>query len=415
MEKDKLLKHGYSLSLKALFPSSIERQNVKLALKIFNPFVIEALKGPFNNLPFSQDTADFITIIWTWWKIVNVKTPLKGKHLLDKYQEPFTKKILTAPNEDTKFYFLHKMLNWLDTWKISNFPNNLTRQTHTALSHTIYGLLEVIKYCLTELDMNYVLLGKFQTDPLEGHFGKYRQLAGGHYHISVRQLYESEKRLRIQSILSLKSRHYGNININKFFEPECDTLSESQLDTFLSYSDQINNLLSKLVIEDSDSEAIRSEMPVITYLGGYCCYIVLKKINCEVCKQNFTLNEPCIVEDSYNLIQSLSRGSLLYPREQIVDIVLVSYIIFKKVIDEFEDTFLDIYNKKSFLCQLLLNYLSKHKLLTPFEQCKNHIKIDISKIFLSSISNTFLKNYCSKNNDNRLSKKRKRKLQTFNK
>lgn len=42
LEQDKLLKRGYSLSLKALFPSNLERQNVNLALKIFNPFIKEA-------------------------------------------------------------------------------------------------------------------------------------------------------------------------------------------------------------------------------------------------------------------------------------------------------------------------------------------------------------------------------------
>lgn len=43
LEQDKLLKRGYSLSLKALFPSNLERQNVNLALKNFNPFIKEAL------------------------------------------------------------------------------------------------------------------------------------------------------------------------------------------------------------------------------------------------------------------------------------------------------------------------------------------------------------------------------------
>lgn len=143
----------------------------------------------------------------------------------------------------------------------------------------------------------------------------------------------------------------------------------------------------------------------------YC----LKKINCEFCKHNLTFNEPCIVEDSYNLINSLTRGALLYPREQVVDIVLTAYIIFKKLIDEFEDTFLNIYNKKSFLSKLLLSYLSKSGLLNPLESCKNHLEINVPSIFLSSISNTFLNNYCSKHNHNRMGKTKKRKFETLNK
>ena len=114
------------------------------------------------------------------------------------------------------------MLVWLDNWKLENFSKKLTRQTHTALCHTIYGMVEVIKYCFEELNLNYLLLGKLQTDPLENRFGKYRQLAGGHYHISIRQLYESEKRLRIQSILTLTSRNFGHLNIDKFYGPTDD-------------------------------------------------------------------------------------------------------------------------------------------------------------------------------------------------
>lgn len=143
--------------------------------------------------------------------------------------------------------------------------------------------------------------------------------------------------------------------------------------------------------------------------------ILFKKISCEFCKQNLTFNKPCVVEDSYNLINSLSRGALLYPREQVVDIVATAYIIFKKLIDEFEDTFLSIYNKKSFLSRLLLNYLSKISLLSPLESCKNHLENNVSTIFLNSISNTFLNNYCSKHNHNQLGKTKKRKLETLKK
>ena len=64
------------------------------------------------------------------------------------------------------------MLNWLDVWKLGNFSHRLTSQTHAALSHTIYGMIEVTKFCFEELKMKYVLYGKFQTDLLEHRFGK---------------------------------------------------------------------------------------------------------------------------------------------------------------------------------------------------------------------------------------------------
>ena len=111
--------------------------------------------------------------------------------------------------------------------------------------------------------MNYVLLGKFQTDDLENRFGRYRQLAGGQYHISLRQLYESEKRLRIQSLLTLKSHTFGNIQIKQFCE---NTDIPDEIEENHSFNPEI------MVIE-TDVDSVSDGIPVITYLAGYCCYI----------------------------------------------------------------------------------------------------------------------------------------------
>jgi len=49
-----------------------------------------------------------------------------------------------------------------------------------------------------------VLLGNFQTDCLEARFGQYRQLSGGKFNMSLQQVYESEKKLRLLYTLELK-------------------------------------------------------------------------------------------------------------------------------------------------------------------------------------------------------------------
>ncbi|XP_037561291.2 uncharacterized protein LOC119440456 [Dermacentor silvarum] len=68
---------------------------------------------------------------------------------------------------------------WLDEWKNKGFDNGtLTKETHAALEHTSYALVELARYSFEELGMSYVLFGKIQTDCLEDQFGKYRQLAG---------------------------------------------------------------------------------------------------------------------------------------------------------------------------------------------------------------------------------------------
>lgn len=400
LEHDKLLKFGYSLNVKALFPSNIEKQNVKLALKIFNSFVIEGLKQFGSNITNSDDTAIFIGTILRWWHIVNVKTPLKGKRLNDPYQEP----IIADRIDDPKLVFLNNFLDWLDEWKQSKYSHKLTNQTHTALTHTVYCMLEIVKYCFHDLKMNYILLGKFQTDPLERRFGKYCQLAGGHYNISIRQLYECEKRLRIQSQLTLKSQAYGNISIKQFYEDDDRLTSEENFDNYFS---------PVIAVEDEDFESIMSEMPVVTYLGGYCCYVALRKVRCDTCKNIIVFSDELIVEDSYDLIRNLNRGCLLFPKEQVVNLVSICYIIFNKILQDCEEEFLSLYAKRNFLCRYILCHNSVRCILPNFDGCATHNGEKIIKIIVCCVVNTLLKNYCGKRNNFR-SKGKSKKASTFN-
>ena len=101
-------------TLKALCPSNLEQQNVKLALLVFDRRIIEGLLilGNSNNTPDHTSTSDYIKITNTWWSIINVKTPCKGFHKNDPYVES-----LNTNNEDIEYILLNKFLNWLDYWK----------------------------------------------------------------------------------------------------------------------------------------------------------------------------------------------------------------------------------------------------------------------------------------------------------
>lgn len=74
-EKNELLKIAPTLTLKALNPSNMERQNVKLALKIFSSSTVAALNT--ISLQHAQEISKYIDTILTWWNVVNVKTPKK--------------------------------------------------------------------------------------------------------------------------------------------------------------------------------------------------------------------------------------------------------------------------------------------------------------------------------------------------
>ena len=207
------LKFNYRLSVKSLHPSNLERQNVKLVLQVFNEYVSQALiqLGAKFNILHYQDTSNFIKIISTWWDVVNVKTPRKGRRLNNKFQQP-----MHAGSNEPKL-FLHSFSHWLSKWETENSSSGrLTKETFGALKHTTHALLEIADYCIDELGAEYVLLGKFQTDSLEARFGQYRQLTGGKYDVSLRQVYECEKKLRLLSVLKLKLKNDGDICLSDF-------------------------------------------------------------------------------------------------------------------------------------------------------------------------------------------------------
>ena len=88
-------------------------------------------------------------------------------------------KFIDTDNEPRLFlqYFSH----WLSTWNMDKSTcGKLTKETFVDLTHSTHALLEI--------GAKYVLLGKFQTDSFESRFGQYRQLAGGEYDVSLRQV-----------------------------------------------------------------------------------------------------------------------------------------------------------------------------------------------------------------------------------
>ena len=401
MESDYLIKYAYKLSAKALQPSNLERQNVKLVLQIFNDFVSQALNeiGERFGIPHSIDTAAFIKIITTWWDIVNVKTPHKNIRRSNVFQQPLTT-IDTEPK-----LFLREFSCWLSKWaQMKQTCGKLTKETHTAIVHTSEALLKISDYCLNELGAKYVLLGKFQTDSLEARFGQYRQLAGGKYDVSLRQVFECEKKIRLLSVLKLS------------VQGREITLTDFKLNWDSYNSLEIGQQYPIHVTTEEVNEG-KEKLPVLTYIAGYCCYSVNKKLKCEDCKKRIV----CCSENSSdcfqtNLIKGISRGGLLYPSHDIIDVVLVCYLTIKKLTEI--DSFYRDSSQRRIAVSTCLAVLDGEYMLNDnnFVFCSHHNFTELIKMIVWVCTNTLLNNLCLKKNDEvrieRLSKKRK--LRTFN-
>ena len=173
----------------------------------------------------------------------------------------------------------------------------MTKETFTALCHTTHAHVQISDHCIEELGAKYVLFGKFQTDCLEARFGQYRQLAGGNYDVSLRQIYEYEKKIRLLSVLNLQvngkkvSLTNFAINWDEFIE---DTSSESKDMPILISFEEWENAMQYL--------------PVITYIAGYCAFFVSKKLKCEECRERLTSTVGEIYAIENELIPKLTRG-----------------------------------------------------------------------------------------------------------
>ena len=132
------LKLAPPLTQKSLYPSSTERQNVRLMLKVFDNRNIFALKSYQDTLGFSSEgTQTFILWAYRLWQIFNCNHPTK--HI--RFREDFFKPISSV--KDKSFAFLLNILLWLNNWKLMNLKSKegvLSNDTMLALTHTLLSL-----------------------------------------------------------------------------------------------------------------------------------------------------------------------------------------------------------------------------------------------------------------------------------
>ena len=88
-----------------------------------------------------------------------------------------------------------------------------TEHTSRALHQTCEAITQMSKYLLENCGFNYVLLGKIQSDMIERRFSRIRQLSGANYYISMRQLQESDRKIRSISLLKYSQIFIAEIDI----------------------------------------------------------------------------------------------------------------------------------------------------------------------------------------------------------
>ncbi len=210
--------------------------------------------------------------------------------------------------------------------------NCLTRETFLATKQTTWALREVAKYLLEEQKFKYVLLGQLQSDPIEKRFGWYRQLSGGNYFVSVRQILEAEKSIRLKSLVEFSGFTMDDVR---------DIYAEAQLLGKEQIEDLGDTLLMMLDKDYIDLENVDvASQNILFYIAGYAAKSISKSLKCQDCvtllrqdkdvpKITFDSEESSGLKQAF--LQKVDRGGLFYPSETVYSTCLVSWRLYDDI------------------------------------------------------------------------------------
>lgn len=251
MECSLPLRMAYKINPNVLSPTNVQRSSFKLAASVFDESTCHALEFYKKSHKSWVGTATFIRKINSLLRIIHVRTSTVGIHKRDVLRQP------VIDVDDEKLNILLEFKDFFSTWKNSKNPG-LTKETFLAVNLVCDSLVSISKYLLLECGFGFVLLGHLQSDPLERRFGRYRQMSGSNYYISLKNVCESERKIKIYSFL----KHSG------MTVQDLKALSDNNaIETGSDFID--DTLVEEMRLEANEMEIEENEVNVLC-LRIYC-------------------------------------------------------------------------------------------------------------------------------------------------
>lgn len=308
MEGNKGLRMAHKLNKIVISPTSIQRSSAKLSMAVFHDSTASALKYYVENgHPEFLGTLYFVKMIIELIKIVNIKSCFVGKRRNDPLKFPISQA------DDHRLERLIQFKLFFEEWKQSRLPG-LTTETSFAAINMCCSVYNITLHLLTIKSFKYVLTGYFQSDPIEARFVKYRQMSGANFFISVKQLMESEKKIKLVSLLKSSGITLAEISMASSKE-----------------SPAINTTNEKLFIDVEECPPVTlasDEIQVVYYVAGYSSRKA-KKLSCENCRLLFmsTHHAPSVDPNSV-FFDAINRGKLQAPSDQFFSFCCKFYELF---------------------------------------------------------------------------------------
>lgn len=290
-----------SLTRSAVYPNNIERQNVMYFRHVFSDKTVAALE-----LADEADTAAFVAMITRFWKICNVKAPNLDLRYKDKFRAA------VHVSHPWQHEYLEKFADCVMRMCPSSNRSHakcLTRDTAVSTANTCQGLAALSNYMFgfNSLNVEFVLLGNLSTDPLERHFGKFRQGCGGAYLVTVRAITEKHRIYKAnlaakleQTLLSTNDREKGICG------EDCHSCSRFDV-----------MLIDILPLLADELESRTKE--ILLYVAGY----VVRKH--ELLSDSDTFTEYSV---NRRYFDKMNRGGLVIPPDTVVNFMYFVHIAF---------------------------------------------------------------------------------------
>ena len=287
-------------------PSSIEKQKVSLALNVFCEQTAAALVHSTCTEPSSKVTSRYILMILQLWKLWNCKSKVEANRMNDSDRIPID-------NSPAGARGLKLLRDWakLATWMThcgKYRVQKLTRDTGKALHWTCLCLADFSEFLLTtntSVRHDYVLLGFFQQDDLESHFGHFRMASGWNFYITVEDVMATHSldkaKLMLKYCESIPDGHASH---------QCDLCDNDLCEEEILILDDLPSDIEKL----SQDERLN-----LFYIAGYAAFR----------NPEFRGNPS---DDDFGadsaFLDETNRGGLSYPSKALFEIVMLGYIFF---------------------------------------------------------------------------------------
>lgn len=293
--------------------------------------------------------------------------------------------------QDDRLSLLRNASTMMTDWQVSK-RTGLTTQTFIACRQTLTGLADATEYLIERKRFSYVMLGKFQSDCIEGRFGRYRMLGGANFYVSVTQVLQGEQKLRVLGLLKDK------VNFKSLLTDMDDNIS-----TNVSTSTAIGDVLA---LVDLDMESLDvSDKNVIYFVAGYIGRSISRQRKCDDCKSLLVLknsrDDHDIDVDKEELLQMASRGGLSSPTELNFMICCICYLCFTFVDNDndLRNTFLKSDSHRSYFVAAVRAHCEQTEAVKSLLAVKCHKGHAAFSAICTKIFNCFCKNLLKRLND----------------